>query len=104
MIEVPRDPNVMPLPWDVEPSGATSLQATLSSQATSPFGHSAMRDNFALGHSAHRSNTPSRWDLHVARVHGIINESLYQDKKSTCVCKVHDIVCFGDQSANAEKS
>ena len=68
MIEVPRDPNVMPLPWDVEPSGATSPQATLSSQATSPFGHSAMRDNFALGHSAHRSNTPSRWNLHVNKV------------------------------------
>ena len=45
-----------------------------------------------------------QWNLHVARVHGIINESLYQDKKSTRVCKVHDIVCFGDQSANAEKS
>ena len=63
MIAVPRYPNVVPLPWDVEPLGVTSPEATLSSQATLPFGHSAMRDNFALGHSA---NTQSRWNLHVA--------------------------------------
>ena len=87
---------------ECEPSGVTSPQATLSSQAISPFGHSAMRDTFALGHSGHRSHTPSQWNLHVVQVHGTINESLHQDN-STHVCKAHSIVCFGDQSANAEK-
>ena len=42
--------------------------------------------------------------ISIARVHGIINESLHQDNKSTHVCKVHDIICFENQSVNAEKS
>ena len=67
-----------------EPSGATSPQGTLSSQANLPFSYSAMRDNFALGHSVYRSYTPSQWNLHVA--------SLWHHKWSSSL-KQHVYTC-----------
>ena len=42
-------------------------------------------------------------DVCVTRVQGTTNGSVHNNM-STFVCKVHDIVCFGDWSANAEKS
>ena len=69
---------MMPLPWDVSPK-EHNLAA----------GHSVISGNFAFWPFCHERQLypwplcpwelyPSQWKLHVAQVHGIINESLTQ--------------------------